>query len=143
MTALGLLGFVFAEEVVAFFRTEDPAVVQIGVEALLLQCLVAPIMPVSVVSNMTYQVLGRAGIATFLACLRQGVFFLPFILILPQFFGLRGIESAQPLAELLSFFVCIGFVVRFRREASHLAADEGAQPHRTESLLRPDFRANR
>ena len=89
------------------------------------------------------QVLGRAGIATFLACLRQGVFFLPFILILPQFFGLRGIESAQPLAELLSFLVCIGFVVRFRREASHLAADEGAQPHRTESLLRPDFRANR
>lgn len=136
MTALGLLGFVFAEEVVAFFRTEDPAVVQIGVEALLLQCLVAPIMPVSVVSNMTYQVLGRAGIATFLACLRQGVFFLPFILILPQFFGLRGIETAQPLAELLSFLVCIGFVVRFRREASHLAADEGAQPHRTESLLR-------
>ena len=136
MTALGLVGFVFAEEVVAFFRTEDPAVVQIGVEALLLQCLVAPIMPVSVVSNMTYQVLGRAGIATFLACLRQGVFFLPFILILPQFFGLRGIESAQPLAELLSFLVCIGFVVRFRREASHLAADEGAQPHRTEALLR-------
>lgn len=136
MTALGVLGFVFAEEVVALFRTEDPAVVQIGVEALLLQCLVAPIMPVSVVSNMTYQVLGRAGIATFLACLRQGVFFLPFILILPQFFGLRGIESAQPLAELLSFLVCIGFVVRFRREASYLAADEGAQPHRTKSLLR-------
>lgn len=136
MAVLGLLGFVFAEEVVAFFRTEDPAVVRIGVEALLLQCLVAPIVPVSVVSNMTYQVLGRAGIATFLACLRQGVFFLPFILILPQFFGLRGIESAQPLAELLSFLVCIGFVVRFRREASHLAADEGAQPHRTESLLR-------
>ena len=136
MTVLGILGFVFAEEVVAFFRTEDPAVVQIGVEALVLQCLVAPIVPVSVVSNMTYQVLGRAGIATFLACLRQGFFFLPLILILPRFMGLYGIETAQPLAELLSFLVCIGFVVRFRREAAHLAADEGAQPHRTESLLR-------
>lgn len=129
MTVLGLLGFVFAEEVVAFFRTEDPAVVQIGVEALLLQCLVAPIMPVSVVSNMTYQVLGRAGIATFLACLRQGIFFLPLILILPRFFGLYGIETAQPAAELLSFIVCIGFVVRFRREAAHLAADAGARFH--------------
>ena len=129
MTVLGLLGFVFAEEVVAFFRTEDPAVVQIGVEALLLQCLVAPIVPVSVVSNMTYQVLGRAGIATFLACLRQGFFFLPLILILPRFFGLTGIETAQPLAELLSFLVCIGFVVRFRREAAHLAADAGAKFH--------------
>ena len=129
MTALGLLGFVFAEEVVAFFRTEDPAVVQIGVEALLLQCLVAPFMPVSVVSNMTYQVLGRAGIATFLACLRQGIFFLPLILILPRFFGLYGIESAQPAAELLSFIVCIGFVVRFRREVVHLASDTGAKFH--------------
>ena len=129
MTVLGLLGFVFAEEVVAFFRTEDPAVVQIGVEALLLQCLVAPIMPVSVVSNMTYQVLGRAGIATFLACLRQGIFFLPLILILPRFFGLYGIETAQPAAELLSFIVCIGFVVRFRREVVHLASDTGAKFH--------------
>lgn len=129
MTALGLLGFVFAEEVVAFFRTEDPAVVQIGVDALLLQCLVAPFMPVSVVSNMTYQVLGRAGIATFLACLRQGIFFLPLILILPRFFGLYGIESAQPAAELLSFIVCIGFVVRFRREVVHLASDTSAKFH--------------
>lgn len=134
MTVLGILGFVFAEEVVAFFRTEDPAVVQIGVEALVLQCLVAPIVPVSVVSNMTYQVLGRAGIATFLACLRQGFFFLPLILILPRFLGLYGIETAQPLAELLSFLICIGFVVRFRREAAHLAADAGAQRHRKKSF---------
>lgn len=129
MTVLGLLGFVFADDVVAFFRTEDPAVVQIGVDALVLQCLVAPIVPVSVVSNMTYQVLGRAGIATFLACLRQGVFFLPLILILPRFIGLHGLESAQPLAEVLSFLICIGFVVRFRREAAHLAADAGAKLH--------------
>ena len=53
----------------------------------------------------------------------------PLILILPRFFGLYGIESAQPAAELLSFIVCIGFVVRFRREVVHLASDTGAKFH--------------
>lgn len=127
MTTLGALGFLFAPEVVGFFRTNDAAVLSIGAEALMLQCLVAPIVPVNVIGNMTYQVLGRAGIATFLASTRQGIFFLPIILTLPNLWGLRGLEAAQPLAEVLSFAVCAYFVLRFRREAKRLAADPGAQ----------------
>ena len=127
MTTLGILGFFFAPEVIGFFRTEDPVVLKIGVEALMLQCLVAPIVPVNVIGNMTYQVLGRAGIATFLSSTRQGIFFLPLILFLPDIFGLRGLESAQPLAEVLSFTICAWFVLRFRREAKALTTDAGAQ----------------
>lgn len=118
MAVLGALGFVFAEEVIRFFKTNDPAVIAVGVLALKLQCAVAPIVPVNVISNMTYQVLGRAGIATLLASTRQGLFFLPFILILPNAFGLIGLQTAQPLAELCSFLICAWFVVKFRLEVA-------------------------
>ena len=71
---------------------------------------------------MTYQVLGRTTIATLLASTRQGLFFLPLIVLLPPSFGLIGLQSAQPIAEAGSFLICGWFVLRFRHEVAELAA---------------------
>ncbi len=116
MTLLAIVGFVFAEEVIAFFKTNDPQVIAVAVLALKLQCLVMPIIPVNIMGNMTYQVLGRTAVATLLASTRQGLFFLPCILILPTLFGLTGLQSAQPVAELCSAVICGFFAMRFRHE---------------------------
>ena len=122
MTSLACLGFIFAREVIGFFETNDPEVFAVAVLALKFQCAVAPLVPVNVIGNMTYQVLGRTTIATLLASTRQGLFFLPMILLLPPTFGLIGLQSAQPLAEVGSFLICGWFVLRFRHEVSELAA---------------------
>lgn len=116
MTLLAIVGFVFAEEVIAFFKTNDPQVIAVAVLALKLQCLVMPIIPVNIMGDMTYQVLGRTAVATLLASTRQGLFFLPCILILPTLFGLTGLQSAQPVAELCSAVICGFFAMRFRHE---------------------------
>lgn len=116
MVCLGLFGFIFAREVVGFFEVNDPEVMAIGVLALKLQCAVAFVVPVNAIGNMAYQVLGRAAIGTFLAATRQGLFFLPFIVILPDQIGLLGVQCAQPLAELCAFFVCGFFLWHFRQE---------------------------
>ena len=112
MTVLGVLGFIFAPEIIGFFETNDPHVLEIGVEALRYQCII---------------VLGRAAIGTFLASTRQGICFLPMILLLPPLLGIRGVELAQPAAETLAFFICGFFVVHFYREVRSLIADPGAQ----------------
>ena len=116
MAALGTLGFVFAPEVIGFFEVNDPEVLAIGVLALRLQCAVALLTPTNVIGNMAFQVIGRAGVATLLAATRQGLFFLPFILILPGHFGILGVQMAQPLAEMCSFIVCGYFLWHFRKE---------------------------
>lgn len=127
MTVLGVLGFIFAPEIIGFFETNDPLVLEIGVEALRYQCIISPLIPVNVIGNMSYQVLGRAAIGTFLASTRQGICFLPMILLLPPLLGIRGVELAQPAAETLAFFICGFFVVHFYREIRSLIADPGAQ----------------
>ena len=119
MVILGLLGFVFAGEIVGFFEVNDPEVMNIGVLALRLQCSVAIIVPVNVIGNMAFQVIGRTAIGTLLAATRQGLFFLPLIMVLPGYIGLLGIQSAQPIAEVLSFFVCGFFLWHFRKEVSN------------------------
>ena len=119
MVFLGLMGFVFAKEVVGFFEVNDPDVMTVGVLALRLQCSVAIIVPVNVIGNMAFQVIGRTAVGTLLAATRQGLFFLPLILILPTQIGLLGVQSAQPIAEVLSFFVCGYFLWHFRQEVNN------------------------
>ena len=122
MICLGAVGFIFAEEIVAFFETDDPEVLAIGVLALKLHCLAAIIIPVNVIGNMSYQVLGRAAIGTLLASSRQGLFFLPLIFFLPSQIGLLGVQCAQPLAEVGAFFVCGFFLWHFRKELDNRIA---------------------
>lgn len=128
MVALGLLGFIFAPEVVGFFEVNDPDVMNVGVLALRLQCSVAIIVPVNVIGNMAFQVIGRTAVGTLLAATRQGLFFLPLILFLPGQVGLLGVQSAQPIAEVLSFFVCGYFLWHFRAEVrNRIKIQKGAE----------------
>lgn len=113
MTSLGILGFLMARNIMGWFIADDKEVIAIGVRAFRAQCLVMPLMALGVVCNMTFQSIGKAWRATFLSCTRQGIFFLPFILILPRFLGITGVEITQPVADLCNFFCCMPFAVLF------------------------------
>ena len=65
---------------------------------------------------MTFQTIGRTGLATFLSTARQGYVFFPAIFLLPHFLGLTGVEAAQPVADAVAFLICIPYTVRFLRE---------------------------
>lgn len=54
-------------------------------------------------NNMMMQTIGKTVRATILAASRQGLFFLPAVLILPHLIGLTGIQLAQPVADIFSF----------------------------------------
>ena len=49
--------------------------------------------------------------ANFLAAARQGLFFIPLILVLPSWFGLAGVEACQAVSDVLSFAVTIPIIV--------------------------------
>lgn len=106
-------GYCFAPGIMALFRGDDPRVIAIGTVAFRFQCAVTPLEAFVVVSNMLFQSVGREKEASLIASLRQGLCFLPFILILPYRIGLRGVELSQPCADLLSFLVSIPVTFRF------------------------------
>ncbi len=118
MSSLGILGFVFAEDIMKFFRKEDLAVIAIGTLAIKVQCLALPVQPLFTVSNMTMQVVGKSWQGTFLASARQGIFFLPLMIILPQTFGILGIQITQPIADFLTGVISIPFLILFFKEMS-------------------------
>ena len=113
------------EALIRLFR-DDPAVTAVALPAFRYQCFAVLLQPVIVVANMTFQSVGKAGRATFLACCRQGVFFIPLILTLPRAFGLLGVEICQPIADVLTFFVTVPFLFPFLRQLVRMDEAEAA-----------------
>ncbi len=105
---------------------DDPAVSAIALPAFRLQALAMLLQPLIVTTNMLFQSVGKAGRATFLSCCRQGVYFIPLILLLPQVVGLWGVQACQPIADVLTFVTNIPFLIVFLRELAQLAAQEDA-----------------
>jgi len=113
------LCWVNGDALVRLFR-DDPAVTAVALPAFHYQCLAMLLHPIIVVANMTFQSVGASGRATFLACCRQGVFFIPLILILPRTHGLFGVEICQPIADVLTFLVSLPFLIEFLQQLGRM-----------------------
>ena len=115
-----------AESLIRLFR-DDPEVTAVALPAFRYQCIAIFLQPVIVSGNMLFQSIGKSGRATFLACCRQGVFFIPLILILPRLYGLFGIEICQPIADVLTFIVTVPFLFPFLHKLVQMDETERAR----------------
>lgn len=113
MTSLAVVIFIFADNIMRIFRADDIQVIKIGTSAMKAQCIAMPIMVITIVANSLLQSVGKSLKATILSCCRQGIFFIPLILILPNLFDLTGIEYTQAIADGLTALISIPFTITF------------------------------
>ncbi len=106
LMAAAALCFVFADPIIAFFRN-DPEVIKVGRVALRAQAISLPLMGTIVMTNMMLPSSGKGIKATIASSSRNGIFFIPLILILPRVFGLFGVEITQACADVLSFGLAV------------------------------------
>lgn len=113
LVGIAVVGAIFAPQVVALFRADDPAVIQIGAMTLRLQCLSFPLLGWVILCNMLLQTTAMTVPASLTAAARQGLFFIPLIFLLPRFFDLLGVELCQPVSDLFSFLLSLALTVPF------------------------------
>ncbi len=116
LTATAAACFPFAGQIVALIQEESAEAIEIGKWAMRYQLLTIPVMSFVVISNMTLQTVGQALPATIIAASRQGLTFLPAVLILPRVWGLTGLQLAQPTADVLSLTVTVPITLLFLRK---------------------------
>lgn len=85
----------------------------IGVLTLRLQCICMPLLPLNFMAGLTYQSVGNKGIAALLSASRQGIFYIPSVLILPSVWGLFGVQSCQAISDFFAFFFALPFTFLF------------------------------
>jgi putative MATE family efflux protein len=127
MLVVAVVLALWAPQIIALFRKDDPQLIVLGARYLRFHCVVMPIMGWTILCNMMAQTMGKAKIASLLAFGRQGLFLLPLLLILSPSIGLLGIQLSPPLADFCSFFFSIPFIVRiFRRDLKEEPSAKGA-----------------
>ncbi|MDW7659257.1 MAG: MATE family efflux transporter [Bacillota bacterium] len=122
--ALGILLAVFTRQVMQLFTTADEEMLAIGLLCIRLQCLTLPIHAWVIVVNMSYASLGKARGAAILSLSRQGICFIPMILLLPNLFGVNGLAAAQAAADVLSLLIAMPLCVSLLREIRLLTNEQ-------------------
>ncbi|MEG0900681.1 MAG: MATE family efflux transporter [Clostridia bacterium] len=86
---------------------QNPAIVDYGSRLLISQVALYPAFGLCYMMTITFQTIGSSRYGLFLSTIRQGLFYIPAILLLPKFFGVSGIYFAQPVADVLTLAVCL------------------------------------
>ncbi|WP_426431770.1 MATE family efflux transporter [Winogradskyella sp. HB-48] len=71
-----------------------------------------PIIGIQLIGAAYFQAIGKAMPALLLTLLRQGIFFIPLIFILPNFYGELGVWMSFPISDVLATVVTVYFLHR-------------------------------
>ena len=97
---------------------QNPAVVEFGRWLLISQVAIYPAFGLCYMMTITFQTIGSSKMGIFLSLIRQGLFYVPFILVLPKLMGVTGIYLSQPAADIITILACVFLVKPMKEMAS-------------------------
>lgn len=124
LSGFGIAAFAFSRPIITVFRREDAEVIRIGTRALRLQLITMPFQAWVIMVNMLTQSIGYGFRASLVAMGRQGLFLIPALLILPEAWGLVGLQISQPTADMLTFVLATGIVAGILKELGQMRDEE-------------------
>lgn len=114
---------VFPEQLVYLFNNKDKELIDFGTMATRRFMMFLPVVGFQIISSNYFQAIGKPTHSALLGLSRQVLILIPALLILPKFFGLQGVISAGPLADVVSTVVTgiFIFIEMKKLNASHEA----------------------
>jgi Na+-driven multidrug efflux pump len=123
-TIVFLFLYIFPEVAISLFLSEGSATIPVAVEGLRYFILMLPVLSINMLAIAYFQSSARGKTSMFLGLLRQFIFLIPLVLILPRLLGLTGVWIATPIADglavVVSLIVLFIDVRRNKREDSSL-----------------------
>lgn len=106
---VAVIYIVLAKPLILLFN-RNPLIVEYGKWLLISQVILYPAFGICYMMTITFQTIGASKMGLFLSLIRQCLFYVPFILVLPGIMGVRGIYFSQPAADLLTIIVCMALI---------------------------------
>ena len=123
LTVLVAAVYILLSRPLILLFNQNPVIVEYGKQLLISQVALYPAFGLCYMMTITYQTIGASRYGLFLSLIRQGLFFIPFILALPRFFGVTGIYLSQPAADVLTILVCLCSIKSMKATASRNMAE--------------------
>ena len=112
----GLILAIFSKGIISQFTKMDLDMIRVGTQSLRINGFSFMLFGFYTVYSSLLLALGKGLAGFFLGACRQGICFIPVILILPVFWGINGIMYAQPIADVLSAVITIFMAVHLHKE---------------------------
>ncbi|MBR2522499.1 MAG: hypothetical protein IKE61_05185, partial [Coriobacteriales bacterium] len=95
------------EAMVGLFISNDPEVAALSAHALQVFLFGLPFIPVGMCGGALFQSTGKIFRSMFLSLIRQFIYYIPLMLVLPIWFGLDGCWLAAPASDVAAFIISI------------------------------------
>ena len=122
----GLFMIIFSAQIIAQFANGNKEMILFGQKSLAANGFSFFLFGFYTVYSSLFLALGKGTAGFVLGACRQGICFVPVILLLPGIFGLNGILYAQPAADVLSAIVTVFMAFTLHRR---LSGEEQASNH--------------
>ena len=114
----GLVTVLFAASIISSFTRNDMEMIHVGQYALRANGVSFLVFGFYTVYSSLFLALGKAKEGFILGACRQGICFIPIILLLPMIWGINGILYAQPIADGLSAVITVFMALPLHRQLS-------------------------
>ena len=115
---VGLLMILFSAQIISQFANENEEMILIGQKSLTGNGFSFFLFGFYTVYSSLFLALGKGTAGFILGACRQGICFLPVILLLPELLGMNGILYAQPIADILSAIVTVFMAMNLHKKLS-------------------------
>ncbi|MBA4507439.1 MATE family efflux transporter [Clostridium sporogenes] len=119
----GLIMALFPTTIISQFTTGDMELINIGQNALRANGLSFFLFGYYTVYSSLFLSLGKAKKGFILGACRQGICFIPVILVVPMIWGINGILYAQPISDVISTIITVFMAVHLHKELNAIKSD--------------------
>ena len=115
---VGLLMAIFSTQIISLFTDGNAEMISVGQKSLKASGFSFILFGFHTVYSSLFLALGKGAAGFFLGVCRQGICFIPVILLLPAVWGINGILYAQPIADVLTAVITIFMALHLHKELS-------------------------
>lgn len=113
---VGLLIALFSTQIISQFANGNSEMISVGQKSLMANGFSFMLFGFYTVYSSLFLALGKGTAGFILGACRQGICFVPVILLLPIVWGMNGILYAQPIADVISAIITVFMALHLHRE---------------------------
>lgn len=115
---IGFFGFQLIPNLIIAVFNKDPELVEMGVICMRNISILLPFVGPSIIMTSSFQAIGKGFTAMWLSLLRQVVLLLPALLILPKYWGLKGVWLSYPISDFIAISLTTFIFIRYIKDLS-------------------------
>ena len=123
-TAGWLVTELFPNTVSSLFTT-DSTLIDIARRGFRIYFICYPVVGCQIVIQNFFQSVGKPKLSIFLSLTRQLIFLIPFLIIIPRFFGVDGVWASMAASDVIAFIVAtLTLIYQLRRHNRKMASEK-------------------